>query len=186
MVELQQRYKTNRSLAWLRRAGDLLIPSLSFLLLFSIPPSAAYEITETDPWKMVFGVTTLANPVSFHTVLKGHRSGVPEPLQMVVRNQSEWSTLWQRHVSIEPSPPPLPAIDFSKEIVVAVFLGEKSTGGHDVEIVRIDQNNDVLLVAFVEKSPQPGGVVTQAFTQPFHIVRVAAQRAARVNFRRLP
>jgi hypothetical protein len=189
MLELRQQYKSNQKPAWWGSAGDLLILSLSFLVLFSIPLSAAHAITEMHPvWEMVFAnsTTTLANQVSFHTVLKGHRSGVRESVQIVARSQSEWSALWKRHASTEPNPPPLPTINFSNEIVVAVFLGEKPTGGHDVEIVSMEQNNDVLLVSFVEKSPRPGGVVTQAFTQPFHIVRVAAQSAARVNFRRLP
>jgi hypothetical protein len=173
MLELRQRYLTDRRPAWLRRAGDLLILSLSFPVLFSSP-------------LFVNGATMLANQVSFHTVLKGHRSGVSESVQIVARSQSEWSALWKRHAAIESNPPPLPAIDFSKEIVVAVFLGEKPTGGHDIEIMSMEQNNDVLLVSFVEKSPPPGGLATQALTQPFHIVRVAARSAARVNFRRLP
>jgi hypothetical protein len=189
MLELRQQHKTDRRLASLRWASDFFILSLSFLVLFSIPPSAAYEITETrHPWETVFanGAVALANQVSFHTVLKGHRSGVRESVQTVARNQAEWSALWKRHASIEPNPPLPPAVDFAKEIVVAVFLGEKPTGGHDIEITSVEQRDGSLLVSFVERSPQPGGVTTQALTQPFHMVKVAAQSVARVNFRRLP
>jgi hypothetical protein len=77
-------------------------------------------------------------------------------------------------------------MDFSNEIVVAVFLGEKPTGGHAIEITRMERSDDRLLVSFIERRPQPGGVVTQAFTQPFHIVKVAAQGSGTVSFRRLP
>jgi hypothetical protein len=173
----------------MERTGDLLILSMSFLVLLSIPLPAAHEIIETHhPWEIAFANSAArrANQVSFHTVLKGYRSGVRDSLEAIARNQPEWSALWKRHASIEPNLAPPPAIDFSKEIVVAVFLGEKPTGGHDVEIVGAERSDGTLLISFVEKSPRPGGVVTQAFTQPFHIVRVAAQSAARVNFRRLP
>ena len=156
----------------MRRAGDLLILSLSFPVLFSSP-------------LFVNGATMLANQVSFHTVLKGHRSGMRESVQIVARNQSDWSALWKRHAAIESNPLPLPAIDFSKEIVVAVFLGEKPTGGHDIEITSVEQRDGSLMVSFVERSPQPGGVATQALTQPFHIVRVATQTPGTVTFRRL-
>ena len=173
----------------MERTGDLLILSMSLLVLLSIPLPAAHGIMEPHhPWKIVFAnrAARHANQVLFQTVLKDYRSGVRDPIEAVARNQTEWSALWKRHASIEPNPPPLPAIDFSKEIVVAVFLGEKPTGGHDVEIVSTERSDGTLLISFVEKSPRPGGMVTQAFTQPFHIVRVAAQSAARVNFRRLP
>jgi hypothetical protein len=189
MGDLRRRNKANKRPAWLGWAGDLLIPSILFLVFFAIPISAAYDITDNRyPQETAFanGAVALANQISFHTVLKGNRSGVRESVQTVARNQAEWSALWKRHASIEPNPPPLPAMDFSKEIVAAVFLGEKPTGGHDIEITSVEQRDGSLLVSFVERSPQPGGVVTQAFTQPFHIVKVAAQSTARVNFRRLP
>ena len=189
MVKLRQHHKTYRNPVSLRWAGDLLILSLSFLVPFPVPLSTAHEITDArHPWETTFanGAAMPANQVSFQTVLKGYQSGVRESVQIVARSQSEWNSLWKRHALAEPTPPPLPAIDFTKEIIVAVFLGEKPTGGHDVEITSIEQKNDALLVSFVEKSPPPGEVLTQALTQPFHIVRVAAQSAARVNFRRLP
>jgi hypothetical protein len=122
--------------------------------------------------------------VSFQTISKGDRSGVREFQQQVVRNQREWETLWQRHTATETNPPIAPVVDFNKEIVIAVFLGEKPTGGHTVEIVRIDRNNDELEILFKEVTPPPGGIVTQALTQPFHIVRIAKNGEPKVTFRR--
>lgn len=188
MVKLRQHHKTYRNPISLRWAGDLLILSLSLLVLFSIPLSAAHEITETRyPWETVFanGSAMFANQVSVQTVLKGYQSGVRESVQIVARSQSEWSALWKRHTLTEPTPPTLPTIDFNKEIVVAVFLGEKPTGGHDIEITNVEQRDGGLVVSYAERSPQPGGMVTQAFIQPFHIVRIVAQSTGTVSFRRL-
>lgn len=130
-----------------------------------------------------------AKPVfqlSLQNVAKGHRSGVPGPLQTVARNQADWAALWKKHTSIESNPPRFEKIDFGKEIVVAVFAGEKPTGGHGIEITSVERIDERLLVSFVERNPPPGSVVTQAFTQPFHIVRVATQSSGIVSFRRLP
>lgn len=187
MVELRRQNKADKRPARLERAGDLLILSMSFLVLLSIPLSAAHEITETHhPWEIVFANSAArrANQVSFHTVLKGYRSGVRDSIEAVARNQTEWSALWKRHASIEPNLAPPPAIDFSKEIVVAVFLGEKPTGGYDIAIVSAERSDGTLLISFVEKNPRPGAMVTQAFTQPFHIVRVAINGTGAVGFRR--
>ena len=65
--------------------------------------------------------------VFFDTVLKGYQSGVRGPLEGVARNQAEWKALWQKHVSTDAQPSALPSINFGREIVVAVFLGEKPT-----------------------------------------------------------
>jgi hypothetical protein len=114
-----------------------------------------------------------ANRVSFQIVEKGFRSGVREPLQIAIPGQTEWIDLWQQHAAIKTNPPPAPAIDFNNKIAVEVFRGEKPTGGYGIEAVRAERNGGTLLISFGEKTPRPGGIVTQAITQPFHIVRVA-------------
>lgn len=125
-----------------------------------------------------------ATKIIWLTVGKGYRSGVREPLQVTARSQSEWNTIWRKHASVESSSPPPPAIDFDKEIVVGVFLGEKPTGGYDTTIVRAEQSNDELVIYYQEKAPAPGNMLVQAFMQPFHIVRVDKEVSAKVTFRR--
>ena len=149
-----------------------LLPTLLFLLpTHSIrPPTAA----------------AAAMPVSFQTVAKGSRSGIDEAAQIVVRNQAGWASLWQKHSSVDANPPAPPAIDFSKELVAAVFLGQKPTGGYAVEIVSIEDGDGTLTVTYRETTPQPGGITTQAFTQPFHIVRIGVEGTLEVRFRRTP
>ena len=123
--------------------------------------------------------------VSFQTVAIGTRSAVRDSLQTVARTQSDWSALWQRHTSNESSPPALPVLDFSKEIVVAVFLGEKPTGGHGIEITRVFRTDHSLVVWYHEKSPPSRALTTQALTQPFHIVRIPDTNVDEVSFRRV-
>jgi hypothetical protein len=127
-----------------------------------------------------------SNQVPFQTVAKGARSGVVEAAQMVVRTQAEWSALWQKHSSFEMNPTQAPAIDFNKELVIGIFLGQKPTGGYDVEIAGAEQSDGMLTVSFREKSPRPGAILTQAFTQAFHIVRIDINGTTAVRFRRAP
>jgi hypothetical protein len=67
--------------------------------------------------------------LSIATVEKGYRSGIRGPLQTVIRNQDEWNAFWKRHSSTDTNPTPVPIVDFDREMVVGIFLGEKSTGG---------------------------------------------------------
>lgn len=125
-----------------------------------------------------------ATPVSVQNVVKGYRSGVREPLQIVVRSQAEWLTLWRRHSNDLNSTPP--AVVFELEVVVAIFLGEKPTGGYDVTILRAEQSGEELMIDYQEKTPAPGSIVIQVFQQPFHIVRINREVGPKVTFRRTP
>lgn len=126
----------------------------------------------------------LETPLSLATVAKGYRSGIREPLQIVVRNQDEWNAIWKRHSSIDKNPRSAPSIDFNREMVVGIFLGEKNTGGYEVEILRGEEQNSSLYFYYREKSPPAGAIVTQVVTQPFHLVKVAKHENVQVIFRR--
>lgn len=163
-------------------AGWVVAPFLLCVLLTPLSISPA-----TNPRRIAAAASEAKGAqISFQTIAKGHRSGVLGPLQAVARNQGDWAALWKKHTSIESNPPPLPDSDFAKHVVVAVFAGEKPTGGHDIEITSVERVDERLLVSFAERSPSPGTIVTQAFTQPFHIAKVASQGSATVSFRRLP
>ena len=129
-------------------------------------------------------VSKVDTPLSIATVAKGHRSGIREPLQTVIRNQDEWNPIWKRHSSIDTNPSIAPIIDFNREMVVGVFLGEKRMGGYEVEIVRAERRDSSLYFYYQEKSPPPGAMITQVLTQPFHLVRVAKYDKLQIIFRR--
>jgi hypothetical protein len=120
----------------------------------------------------------------FETIAKSARSGVREPLQIVVRSPEQWKALWNKHVAADPNSPPVPAVDFTNNIVAAVFSGEKPTGGYTVEITAAEKSDGALLIHYREMSPRPGGIVTQALTQPFHIVTIAGGNNLQAEFRR--
>ena len=169
---------TRHSLAWI----CLTIPSV---VSFSRADGSLTE-RPLGVIAMATSDTQLAKQAAFQTVDKGIHSGVKERLQIVIREQSEWKDFWQRHASIRANQPPPPAVDFGDQIVVAVFLGDKPTGGYEIAIISVEQTNGVLTVSFSEKEPRPGAISTQAFTQAFHIVRITIPRAEKVVFRRLP
>jgi hypothetical protein len=110
--------------------------------------------------------------VPFATLGKGINSGIREPAQVVVRSQSEWVALWGRHMRTRTAPPPPPAIDFSQEMVVALFLGERPTGGYEIEVTRVERTDTGLSIRFRVKKPEPGAMLMQVLTQPFHLIKL--------------
>jgi protease stability complex PrcB-like protein len=110
--------------------------------------------------------------VPFSTLGKGINSGIREPAQVVVRSQSEWVALWGRHLRTRTAPPPPPAVDFTTEMVVALFLGERSTGGYEIEVTQVERTDPGLAVRFRVKKPDPGAMPMQVLTQPFHLIKL--------------
>lgn len=125
-------------------------------------------------------------PVPLKTVKRGQHSGVREPLQTVIRTRPQWKSLWKRHSVTGVHPTPAPAIDFATEIVVGIFLGEKRTGGYDVEIIRAERRDSTLFVYYREKSPSPDMMLTQVITQPYHLVTVPRYETPLIFLRESP
>jgi len=112
--------------------------------------------------------------VSFSTVDKGFRSGIKERELVIIKSEKEWGDLWRLHKGAFPPEQYIPRVDFKQEMIVGVFSGEKKTGGYGIEITKIEENRDKgeLIVFFLETQPPPKAMVTQALTQPYHIVKI--------------
>ncbi len=80
-------------------------------------------------------------------------------------------------------PQPAPAVDFSAEMVVAVFLGEEATGGYEVEVTRAELAGSNLRLYYREKGPPPDAIVAQVLTQPYHIVKLPKYRIPAIFWR---
>ena len=111
-----------------------------------------------------------AAPVPFSTLAKGLASGVAQPTQIVVRTQNDWAALWSRHMRTQIASPPPPPVDFSRDMVVALFMGERPIGGYAIEVTRIERTDSGLSVHYRSTRPDPAAMQAQALTQPFHLV----------------
>ena len=116
----------------------------------------------------------IATEYSVVTLGKGSQSGVRERKFVVIKSESDWKALWNSHASVSVPPKERLLVDFQTEMIVAVFSGEKSTGGYSIQISRIqeDSTKHALEVIVHESKPPPGAMVIQALTQPYHIVKL--------------
>ena len=99
-------------------------------------------------------------------------SGIPDSLRIVIRDAKAWREVWERiHKPFSPEPP-LPKVDFSRELVVVVALGTRPTGGYGIIVDRAYQRDDRLEIIVRKQSPGQTCFTTQSITQPFDIVLV--------------
>jgi hypothetical protein len=123
-------------------------------------------------WTMLLAAAILqtgappAQPMT--TIAKGAESAVESPRQVTVRTPSEWAALWRAHSAERP----LPQVDFTRDMVVGVFLGTRPTGGFAVEIVGTRQDHGSLVVEYRETRPGRDQITAQVITAPYHLVRI--------------
>lgn len=119
--------------------------------------------------------------VPFEPVLSGPHSGVYKQYFTLIRDSETFTAVWRRATARQyPSPAP-PPIDFSRYMVIAVFLGEKRTGGYDITVADLTRTPAGLVATVRERHPGMGCHTTEALTQPFEIVKTPIS-AAPVEF----
>jgi hypothetical protein len=111
--------------------------------------------------------------------LEGQHSGVKQLRAVAVQNSQKWNEIWHEHDASTPAP----SVDFSKENVVAVFLGQTETAGVKVSVVvqqdPLDANR---LNVFYRPVASKKDVAAQVESQPYAIVKVP--RAATIDVER--
>jgi hypothetical protein len=99
---------------------------------------------------------------------EGSSSGVTERRTVAIRTAEEWAAFYKGH---KPGDTPI-AVDFSKEMVLAVLPGEKPSGGYAVSIVGVQEESNGITAKFKETAPDPNGMVSMGLTQPYALVAV--------------
>jgi len=112
------------------------------------------------------------NILPFQTLSKGDNSGIENAATEVFSTRAAFEGFWGEAGSSSSLPLSPPLEVFDTRMVIAVFMGSQSTGGYGVEITSVDQKKDGLVVNYKTSAPAPGDMVTQAFTQPYHIISV--------------
>lgn len=121
-----------------------------------------------------------AGNVTWSTLDRGSQSGVEDQRQVAIHDQVAWEQLWENHTEGQQPAPDRPEVDFSTEIVVAIFKGQSPDGCHGAEITNVTRdtatNGSTDLIVEGSYYKAVGDVAcSQGITYPFHIVKVQAQ-----------
>lgn len=102
----------------------------------------------------------------------GYHSGLTDPSQVVVRDAEAFDALWKRNNATRIPAPEKPEVDFEKEMVLFVALGQRPTGGYGVRIEKTHEEGDKLVVEAVETKPAEGALVPMALSSPYDLAAV--------------
>lgn len=59
---------------------------------------------------------------------------------------------------------------------IVLNMGEKTSGGYSIGIDSIIETDKNIVITIKETNPEPGSMVTQAFTNPFCVVKINSKK----------
>ena len=102
-------------------------------------------------------------PLQFTSINKGFFSPINEKSEHVFTEPSELKKLITEEIPV----------NFSNEMLIAVFMGNRNTGGFATEITSVTNLGNSIEVNVTETSPGRRCMTVQALTQPYHIIKTA-------------
>jgi hypothetical protein len=114
--------------------------------------------------------------IRYRTHSQGMHSPVERQSFFVLQSEADFQRYWQLSQGQPPQTAPRD-IDWNRELLIAVHLGQRRTGGHTVQVASIRrERSHELVVDVVERTPPAGQAVAQMLTSPWVLVRM--ERAA--------
>jgi hypothetical protein len=114
----------------------------------------------------ILNLLLLLAAVTFSALQVQPRETRGEPGVLVINSEADW----KRFTDASPA-----GTDFGSQTVIAVFGGEKPTGGYSVRINSIEKDNGACVVAHRVVSPPRDAILPQVISHPFAVVRVNAK-----------
>ncbi len=95
----------------------------------------------------------------------------PNPAALIVNTQEKLNQYFTKNATSCPAASD-PNIDFTKNFMIGIFAGQKSTSGYGIKVTSIVENNCQIVVNFYEHGPQTGETTTPTTTYPADYVLI--------------
>ena len=122
--------------------------------------------------------------VPFVTVHKEQSTGIKTRRAEIISRADLWAQAWEEIVSNRSPKPPVPVVDFERNIVILAALGETGDACKSVAIENVERRSGELQVSIKETRPPMSCVCPPVTVQPVHVVSVPrAATGAQFSFR---
>ena len=155
---------------FLRSAVVLPLVALAASSCRSTEPAAEPVPESTDETRQESD--TPSSNVKFETIQSGPHSGIANALYTCIDDAARWQAFWDVHANRALPRAPLPEVDFTRECVLVLALGQRPSGGWGVEVDAVRAEGGLCVVEARERRPEAGRPQTAIVTTPFVIVRV--------------
>jgi len=99
-------------------------------------------------------------------------SGIADSMRLVIRDAGAWRSYWSAiHRPFIPAPP-VPDVDFTREMIVLAAMGTRPTGGFAIRIENARADSARILLLVRRTVPGTGCAVPASVTQPVDLARI--------------
>lgn len=138
-------------------------------------PSGGSGIEGTPKGKRLSNLAAFSkDSMPIRRIENGEHSGITSATTKTISNNTDWLSFWKQHKSGETPMPAAPNVNFEKERVVAVFAGQKSSGGYTIKIESAKDNGKNIVLDIEQSIPPSGSMTASVMTQPYEIVALPA------------
>jgi hypothetical protein len=110
--------------------------------------------------------------IAFETVASDSQSGITAERTVVVKDAAALEKLWAEHGKNRSTPPAMPKVDFTRQMVLAVFGGWKPTSCESTGITRVSSGGDRIVVNYEDRALPTLNVCAQVLASPMQMVVV--------------
>lgn len=115
-------------------------------------------------------VTMTPNASNFTELARGTNATASDFAVMTATTPAQLRNLYAVAYGRQTSQPAAPAL--GNETVVAIFMGQRSSGGYGVDVNSVNASSGTLTLTVTLKTPGAGLLTTQALTSPWVMVKV--------------
>ncbi len=154
----------------IRSAISAIMAALLITTACSQAPNKSSKAVQTD------------STMKWTKLISGDQCNMENPMNMLITSQAQFDSAWNRAFTMD-MPPEKPVIDFTKNSVVALFLGTVNTGGHSIEItgIKANEGNRILITA-EHKLPGKNCLSTQAIEFPYYLALINQAAPVKIDF----
>jgi len=113
---------------------------------------------------------TIAKPLNFEVIAESSNSGFLEQSNRVIENIDELDKTWETAFINYTRKKPIPILDFEKQSVLLVTMGEKSNGGFSIKVDSVKENENLISVNIIELHPGKSCATESVIVYPFQII----------------
>lgn len=110
--------------------------------------------------------------LAWRTIDDNQISGITVAQNLIIKDSNEWARVWALHNANVTPARSLPAVDFSRKMVVAMFDGSRPNGCYVFGDLTLSRMGNLLRVVHVRALPAAGSVCTHIVTSPSRLVEI--------------
>lgn len=132
-------------------------------LLFSCKVSENTNKVKTEP---------VDNEIAFNLVYEGTNSGFLEKKEQIITNQTDFEKSWNIALVNYLERNPVPTIDFEKNQVILITMGEQTSGGYTLKTDSVTNIKTGIAINATAKKPGASCMTTSVMTYPYQMISI--------------